>query len=325
MPVEPPLPFRPDHQPTPAELESLLLRAGTFEGLQSCWSIVLSSLETPAFQQTGEVTHWLKLVGNSFSKPPHECDTGVKQIWAQPELRVQLKDLGVPEEFLLHTVRVGALKGALTSIEKSPHEPVRLYSDGTVGRDTDQIIDHEQFSDPAAERGRLIKMIHRQQSEPTLDGYSWANAQLGVLAEAKVTAKATEVAANRVAAEARKTQTIALIYGNMRDPDFHLQPADAALLRGEFASRLTRWRGFIQGDGSKVVREFITEHSDAAITPELFSTFRTRCADQAGENFPWDIMNPASGWFAVLIINRATTLSTFISNLHNNMNSWFKL
>lgn len=318
-------PTEPDHHLDRIELEGLLSRAASFEGLQRCWAVIQRNLDTERFRAAGEVTDVLKFVAGCFTKPPYACDAGVKQIWAKAELRAQLKGLGIPEEFLLHTVRVGALKEVLASVEVSPHQAVRLPVDGTVMRGTSEVIENGRLDNPAEEIKRLITLLRRVQSEPTLDGYSWANNELNSLAEVRAAARASAVTAEHLVIEQSKQSAIARIYTRMHELNFRLQPADAALLRQDFSARLTQWRAFIQTDGRAAADSFRDKHGSEEITPTLFREFRTTCEQQAPDDFQWNIMNPDSGWFAVLIINRATTVSKFISNLHNNMNQWFEL
>lgn len=321
---EPQPPFRADHIPNPTELENLLRRAATFDGLQTCWEVVRRSFDTPRFLQNGEVRDLLKLVADCFSKPPYECDSGVKKIWEGPELRAQLKELGVPEEFLLHTVRVGALKGALARAEAAPDRAVPLPADGTVMYEIVKVLGN-RLSDPAAENSRLLSIIRDVLAQPTLDGYSWANAELDKLTKARVAGDASKVEAARAALEVKKEQAIGAIYTNMRQPGFRLQSEQVSLLRDDFERHLTRWRGFIQGRGAKQAQALFMQKGNQVIDRGLFQEFRSSCASLVEADFPWDIMNPDSGWFAVLLINNATTVSNFISDLNGNMNSWFRL
>lgn len=319
-------------------IEQAMRRAATYEELLTCWSALNTELtqRKAAGEIMGEAERTLNHMFTSISKPPYECDSAAKRLFEEPELRQRLVEMNIPEEFVLHTVRVGALKGALTNVERTPSQSVALYGDASMQRVTENKISSERLEDPEDERKRLVDMIRRIQSESTLDGYSWANDQLRLLGEAKKATQAGAEQRKREETARNKESAIARIQQSMHEPNFHVSREDAELLRPDFALKLARWKFFLESSTGQKIADFCRKYGDEEITVDLFTRLKADCdADldvqelRSGKehrpSLPLEIINPNSGWYAVLLINKKTKLRDFTSAAHGNMNSWFVL
>lgn len=138
--------------------------------------------------------------------------------------------------------------------------------------------------------------------------------------------------------EAEKEAAIQRIKEGMHNPDFRLSPADTALLKQDFVEKLRFWKAFLEDSRVREkLGDFIMQNRNQEITPEFFEEFIKKLQNEpdiwarySGEGYdssklPLEIINPNSGWFAVLIINKKTKFEEFRTAIHGNMNSWFEL
>ncbi|MBU0577759.1 hypothetical protein KJ742_00885 [Patescibacteria group bacterium] len=283
-----------------SDLRQSMKEAGTYDELSSCWQHLADEVDLKADTQYGSFLYWLELAHRCFTKAQHPaCDSGVKGVFESEEYLSKLDKMGIPREFLLQSVRVGALMNQLYFIQgDNRHNPVQNFVDA--------------------------------------DGYSWADGQLIVLSRDKEAARGEQAAAEAAAARTRekvkKETTIADIQLHMREPDFSLTRDQADLLRSDFKGKLRYWKAFCDACmSSDTVRPFVFgEYADEEITPEIFAAFREayegdpHLADRY-DKLPLEIIDPESGWFYVLIKNKKTTMSRFLSAAVSNMNSWFEL
>lgn len=313
--------------------ENSMANLATYEQLLSAWEEINEGLDPAQISQHGTLAFYLKNIYSCFTRPPFECDSGVKSIFENTKLREGLKGAGIAEEFLLHTVRMGAIKGIQTRLERTPGQPVELYSDGTMSRLMSQEIESGRLESAEAERERLVRIIRRLETTPTLDGYSWANQGLKVLEEEKKNAQNGKLEADKQQTEKNKLVALDRIKKQMSEPDFRLTPEDATLLRQDFANKLVLWKAVLESGVGAELNYFLEEYGDSDLTPEIFAKFKSfyetntkiQAMRSGRPDLPLEIIDPESGWFSVLIVNKQTKLREFIRSAYGNMNSWFLL
>jgi len=160
--------FHGDNAPVP---EVSMANAATYEQLIACWGTLMTRLNSSAPPETTQRDPLKQCLGRAyqcFRGERFACDTAVKDIFSKDDFLKQLSELGIPENFLLQTVRVGALKSALKETEDAPHSHVILVPDGRV---------KEGFPP----------------GETNLDGFSWANEQLRLLGVQKKEAAKNQI------------------------------------------------------------------------------------------------------------------------------------
>ncbi|HLD31251.1 MAG TPA: hypothetical protein VJB41_03620 [Patescibacteria group bacterium] len=322
-------------QETPAE--NPIEKAGSYEELIVCWERIINSLDPEQVKKWGTIDSCLKIMYDCFCKPGYGCDSAAKQIFDQEGYSERLEQLGIPEEFLLHTVRVGALKGMLYRVEKSPKNPVDLPYDGTSSRLARQRLNEGVLEDPEAEIKRLIGMFGQSLAVPNLDGYSWANGRLEELDKQRRERDAEKGKREEQEKEQAKKAAIERIKLSMHEKNFRVDSADAELLKEDFKGKLRLWKSFLESHEGRELDEFIKEHGEEKITQELFTELREVCENNTKIKDEWflgrkdspvlplEIIDPSSGWFGVLIINKQTRLKDFISSAYSNMDAWFVL
>ncbi len=320
---------RPGGDPTFESIEQLMRAASTYEELITCWDDIKNRIEAlpDNEKESGSLASALLFLHRTFSEPPHECDTWAKEIFENEQLRTALREFHIPEEFLLHTVRIGALKGMLQRVGEKPGLPVELPYDGTMVRKIDEEVDSGKLEDPNAENERLESIIRNIQYHPNLDGYSWANQQLTVLQKERDAGALAAKERSRQHMEARVEEALQRVAKDMRTENFHFRSEDAELLKHSIASKLVRWKGFLEGREGGPLAQFMLDHGEEQITSELYRQIITNVETlfPKGNKPPLEMIDPDSGWFAVLIINKTTTLGSFRQAAHSNMNGWFKL
>lgn len=302
-------------------LRSAMLQAGDMEKIRECWHSLSKELNfdgkwiEPEFiqkegfsveQERTDLKYFLNQIFNLIQRPNCACDSFVKAIFENDLLLSELDEAGIPCEFLLQTVRVTALTAQLQSISgDSKHLPVDNYVD--------------------------------------INGYSWANEELSKLPHAR---KREEHGAKReekggkeleaVQLQARKDAVIAGIVRRMQEPSFEFTEEEKKLLREDFAYKLRAWKAFFESSefiASKALDDFfLKKFPNEEISVELFKKFKEicendKCLMRRNEYLPriLDIMNPESGWFSVLLINKSMKLINFKRSVCNNMCDWFKL
>lgn len=317
------------HIDTQKGYEQSMRSAKTYDQIVACWQEIMNRLDSE--EQTmkySEIIPLLRMLYSCFSRPPYECDSAAKEIFDDEKIQSELKDLQISEQFILNTVRIGALKGLLFRIESNPHTPVSLPYDGTIVRGIHTEVEDEELSEPQDEIKRLKSIIFRISEQPNLDGYSWANAKLDALKEQERMASMTTNAEAEKRRAEEKIQALERIKKNMHSENFHPDSADADLLRGDFKSKLRYWKAYLESSSGRKVDTLLLEHGNEQITPDLFE----RLFKENDELFPekdrmpsLELLDPNSGWFSVLIINKKTTFGEFRKAVYSNMDGWFQL
>lgn len=311
------------------ELCEAMAKAGTYEELLACWINVKSYIDTlpDTIKQHGSMAKNLDLAFRCFSEPPYACDSGVKFIFEDNS--AELEKSGIPKEFLLQTVRVGAIKSMLCDVERSPQRFVSLHSDGTTSRLISEQVRNGRLNDPEEERKRLLDLLNEALRTPNIDGLGWANRHFAILDKEKKEAGAAQKRREEEELKMSKEAAIERIKVRMFEPEFHLELKDTKLLRSDFQYKLMAWKGFFESGGRKL-DTFFQDNRDRTFSKEFFAEFMSAChavpeIEENLESLPVDIINPDSGWFAVLIINKQDTFGKFLGSACSNMNSWFVL
>ena len=322
------------------ELKNSMLQAATYEQLFACWAelkIYLDASHSDGVKQWGSVIQNLDVVYRCFQpNGRYACDTPVKAIFDTEEKLQELEMLGIPQEFLLQTVRVGAIKSMLLGVESAPHESLKLYSDGTFARETTAKIEADKLEDPEKERQRLIELLEDSLRNVNIDGFTWANEKLRELALQKQEATKAAKFAEEERVKREKESVIENIQARMHEPNFCLESPDSKLLKRDFQDKLIAWKGFFESSAGRKMNTFFQEHRETEFTSEFFAEFVQACeavpevrkayfGGSAHHPLPIEIINPDSGWFAVLIINKQKTFGQFLGSACSNMNSWFVL
>ncbi len=314
-------------------IENSMVSAATYEQLLSVWTELNKQLDFLQATEYKTLVSRLRNVFTCFGKSPFECDSSVKNIFENDKLRRELKNAGISEEFLLHTVRMGAIKGVQAQIERNPDQPVELHPDGTMFRLIIEQIEGGRLTDPKEKRERLALLIRQIANTPTLDGYSWANQELKTLEEKKKTAQKGKLEESKQQIEREKLSALGRIKAGMRAEGFRLSKEDANLLRQDFATKLILWKAVLESGVGAVLSSFLYEYGNLELTPEIFAKFKSFYENNAEirdlrlgrADLPLEIIDPNSGWFAVLLINKKTKLREFVSSAYSNINSWFEL
>jgi hypothetical protein len=315
-------------------IENSLGKAATYEQLLSSWEELIKRLDAAQVAKFGTLAYYLNGTYSCFKKAPFECDSAVKYIFNNVKLREELKEAGILEEFMLHTVRVGSIKGILARIEKHPGEPVELFPDGTVSRQIFEEVESDRLPDEEAERKRLfLKILELKNSPPTLDGYSWANRELETLQKQENDDLKQKMEESKLQNEREKLMALGRIKEHMHEQNFHLSEEDAKLLHEDFANKLILWKAVLENKVGNVLTPFLEEYGDLELTPEIYTKFKDYYENNnelhgirsGRSNLPLEIIDPNSAWFSVLIINKKTKLREFIRSAYNNINSWFEL
>lgn len=317
------------------ELREAMAKAATYEELLACWMNVKVYIDTlpDAMKQTGMAKN-LDLVIRCFMKPPYACDSGVKFIFEDNS--AELEKSGVPKEFLLQTVRVGAIKSMLSDVERYPHQFVSVQFDGTASHFISKEVKDGRVDDPEEERQRLIELLNSALHTPNIDGMGWANREFAILDEQKKQTTAAEKKENAEQLLRDKEAAIERIQARMHEPGFHLQLSDAKLLRRDFEDKLIAWKAFFESSSGSKLNTFFQQNRNRQFTPDFFAEFVEACEsvpeikrdffdESPYQHLPVEIINPESGWFAVLIINKQDTFGKFLSSAVSNMNSWLVL
>lgn len=234
----------------------------------------------------------------------------------------------IPKDFILHSVRIGAVKGMLFELEQRPQNPVELHSDGTVIREkTGEIYDGAL--DANVEVIRLRKIAFDVLQSQNIDGLTWANEQFKNLDKVKKLKIAEEKQRITQDIFEKKERILEDVQLHMRDESFRFTPEQIESLKNDFYNKLTQWKAILEGGFGLVAQNFISEHGDKEITSDIFLKFKrlyeTSLTGNERRRLPLEIIDPTSGCFSVCILNKVTTLREFTSAAYSNMNSWFVL
>ncbi len=296
-----------------AELRSKMLEAGRYEELLSSWKQLAQEADfesVPAGLPTEEgrdLRYWLNYAYGCFSKQNAACDSAVKQIWQNQKFLAELDAMNIPREFLLQTVRVGALKDQMEIISgEGKHRAVELYVD--------------------------------------LNGYSWANGELIKLQTEKTEQKKIEKEIAKQREAAKKEQAIAEIGREMNTQDFSMTTEQKKLLRHDFELNCKLWKALNESSAwanslkrNTKLSQFFLENGQRELTPEITREFQVLCEEDKdisrafgswegqGTRLKFQMLNPESGWFYVAKKNKVTTLKGFLRACTNNMDSWMEL
>lgn len=320
-------------------LKAQMLAAGTAEKLTACWQNLYqeANLEKhPGYAGTINSpdalaillrqTHQCFVGSDRFA-----CDIPVKRLWEIEAAMTELDQSGIPREFLLQTVRVGALKELLASMSgPGRHDPHNLHTDGTINRQKRE----------ATDRGEHVGYAGNDHADPAgslnLDGYAWANRELGKIKSEKIAAAqaANELAAQQLAT--RKATTIQEMATNMRTPGYELTQEQKDMLHHHFRSKLWFLKAiFEQAEGRHVLNKFRKENGNKTLDQALFEELSnslssenafSKYADRlSGSDGALQILNPQSGWHYVILKNGVTTFNDFYLRVCSNMGDSFDL
>lgn len=273
----------------PTALGDRMQKGASHEQLLEIWSQLEEVLdlktESPLQKALNRVHHSLKRGA---------CDTYVKDIFENPGLLEELEALGIPKEFLLQCVMVGALVDQLNlmSYQNQNIEPQTLWLE--------------------------------------TNGWSWANEELKKCLQdrkGKDTRKAEETL---MKGKVQKEAVIAQLQANLNNPDFEMTREQKDLLKEDFRSKLIQWKAFCdQYMSEKEINELrLSSEGGQPITPNIYARFVEICKNlprMRAEGFPFEIMNPDSGWFHVVAKNNVNSINSFLQAAVSNMNNWFVL
>ena len=326
------------------ELKTQMMAAATYEELAACWESLAAEqnfgdeITSRGLKSTPEESVMSQLQNTRliFTRSPYACDSAIKTIFEDQHMSSVLERMGIPQEFLLQTVRIGAIKSLLVDAERARHRPVTLFADGTMTREISAAMYSGKLDDPEKEQERLKQIVLQTLASPTLDGISWANTHLANIQKEKKEAQQKEKQEQELKKELAKTDLVARIQQNMRVPGFRLDVEQKNMLRDNFAGRLAFWKSFLENSvGRNAADNFFKEHANDEITVETFTMFKDMLSKDAGvaENYNDDerlgraleILNPESGWFYVLIANKKRTWGEFKEASHSNFDQNFEV
>jgi len=293
-------------------LKSKMLAAGSYEELLKCWKQLAEEFDLKPLPKWGttedkdrNLRYWLTFAHQCFSQPNCACDTAIKQIWENK--LSELTGTGIPKEFLLQTVRVGALQDQLNGISSKERHKAMMNT-----------VD--------------------------VNGYTWANQELLKLENEKKEQVKVQKEFEAKQLEVKKEQTIGEIGRDMKDPNFNLTDEQKKLLRRDFQGACALWKAFYGGanwtrarEKNKNFDDFLNASLDQKLSSEIALEFKRLCEEDEDisedlkgyESFDnrlkFEMLNPESGWFYVAKMNNSTTLRQFLNNCASNMDSWMQL
>ncbi len=325
-----------DNIPAKTTIEQMA-SANTYEQLLDCWAGLVGTLDKDLVENWGTLEFNIKNLYSTFSKPPFACDGIAKNIFENEDLLSKAAEMKIPKEFLLQTVRVGAVKDLQSRIEKSSKEPVRLYPDGTVSRVFREEVELGKLENQDEEIKRLRNLLSKVMDTPNMDGFTWANNEIKEISDTKRKEQAGAVEERNIQNEKSKEDAIRNIGEQMHTPEYHLSKAQADLLREDFANKLHLWKGILENSESGELRayldSFLEKDEDTELTPEFFENFKrfyqayldSHPNISGRSTLPLEIIDPSSGWFSAVLINKQTNLRNFVTSIYGNMGQWFQL
>jgi hypothetical protein len=276
----------------PIELRERMAKGASYEELLGLWNQLGEHVDLKA---ENPLSKELELVYRCLQKGA--CDSGVRNIFRQPTLLNELEALGIPREFLLQCVMVGALVDQLNLLKRGDFKTNR---------------------------------VEPQKLWLEVNGWDWANEELQKLGQAAQKREANEAEEKTMRERVKKEAVVAELQANLKNNDFRMSPEQKKLLRDDFRTKLIRWKAFCDRHlGDKEIEDFrLSPRGSEPITPEVFAEFSAICKRNPKiklENFPLEIINPDSGWFYVLVRNNVNSINKFLQGAVSNMNNWFEL
>jgi hypothetical protein len=276
----------------PESLLQTLKTAGAYDELRNGW-IELGQALALNDKEVGSLKRLLFTTMSCFLKAESPaCDSAVKAIFENEKHLQALQEFGIPAQFLLQCVRVGALKGYLSQAEQQPGNAITFF----YGSDAD------------------------------VDGFMWANEKLVELARKQQEEKKVQENLDR---ERLKVRMFALLI-KLRSGG-ELTPEELPLkkeLREDISLKLKALKGLLES--TSVLGRFFADNRNQSMTPELFETIsqiNKRDKESRGRtnDFPLSLLDPSSPWFYVMQRNNQKTLGEMSSSLYCNMGDWFEL
>jgi hypothetical protein len=228
------------------------------------------------------------------------CDSSVKEIFATPAYLEELQRLSIPKEFLLQCVMVGALVSQLDILKSGNYKTGKIEPQ-TLWLET--------------------------------NGWDWANTKLREIkqqADKEQASRAEESNIEETVQNVKKDTLIAELKANLENPKFKMTQQQNDLIRYDFRDKLIKWKAFCDKNMSeKEIKELrLGEQGDKKITQDIYVKFIEICKRIPRikeKDIPFEIINPNSGWFYVLVKNNANSINGFLQKAVSNMFDWFQL